>query len=71
MTENGKAYMTDNGNPYLHCRFPPELLGDPAAVDMQLRALAGVVGTGLFVGMAAEAMVAKFDGGIETLRPRK
>ncbi|HVX86171.1 MAG TPA: ribose-5-phosphate isomerase RpiA [Phycisphaerae bacterium] len=71
MAADGKAFLTDNGNPYLHCRFPPGLLGDPAAVDTQLRALAGVVGTGLFVGMAAEAMVARFDGGIETLKPRK
>jgi ribose 5-phosphate isomerase A len=63
MTENGKAYMTDNGNPYLHCRFPPELLGDPAAVDMQLRALAGVGGGGCLWGWRRRRWWRSLTGG--------
>jgi ribose 5-phosphate isomerase len=34
---------------------------DPAALDATLRAIPGVVGTGLFVGMAHAVMV--WDGG--------
>lgn len=58
-------FLTDDGNPYLHVTFPPAALEDPHALDAKLRALPGVVETGIFVGMATEALIAKVDGTIE------
>lgn len=46
----GSQFVTDNGNAILDCRITP--LEDPAAFDRELSSLPGVVGTGLFVGMA-------------------
>lgn len=58
-------FLTDDGNPYLHVTFPPAALDDPHALDAKLRALPGVVETGIFVGMATEAFIAKVDGTVE------
>jgi ribose 5-phosphate isomerase A len=69
MGADGKPFLTDNGNPYLHCQFSPATLAHPKSVDLELRSLAGVVGTGLFVGMAAEALVAGFEGGVRSVKP--
>lgn len=59
--EGGEPYTTDNGNNVLDCRFdggidrPPEL-------DARLRARAGIVETGLFLGLAHEALIGGEDG---------
>jgi len=50
------AYLTDNGNYIYDCRFNG--IDDPASLDLALRRRAGVVETGLFVGMASVALVA-------------
>jgi ribose 5-phosphate isomerase len=42
---------------------------NPARLDRDLLAIPGVVGTGLFVGLADLVLVAMRDGTIETLRP--
>jgi ribose 5-phosphate isomerase A len=55
----GAPFVTDNGNLILDCVVGP--IADPAALDASLRAIPGVVGTGLFVGMAHAVMV--WDGG--------
>ncbi len=52
---DGSAYVTDNGNWILDCGSRP--LRDAAAVERALRALPGVVGTGLFLGMANVVLV--------------
>lgn len=70
MNPDNSPFLTDNGNPYLHCQFSPHSLADPTAINTELRALPGVVETGLFIGMAAEAMVANFDDTIVTLTPQ-
>ena len=49
-------YVTDNGNHIYDCRFNG--IADPAALDLKLRQRAGVVETGLFVGMATAALIA-------------
>lgn len=49
-------YVTDNGNYIYDCRFPGGI-ADPAKLDLALRRRAGVVETGLFVGMAHVALV--------------
>jgi ribose 5-phosphate isomerase A len=47
--EGGKPWLSDNGNPILDCRIPP--LDDPVATETAIRAIPGVVGTGLFLNM--------------------
>jgi len=67
---DGSIFLTDNNNPYLHVRFgpPPHHLANPAELDRVLRLIPGVVETGLFVGMASEAIVAQFDGTVRILK---
>lgn len=65
---DGSVFLTDNNNPYLHCVFgqgTDRTLHDPAGLEEVLRALPGVVETGLFINMAHEVIVAKADGTIE------
>jgi ribose 5-phosphate isomerase A len=57
--EPGEPPVSDNGNPILECQTGP--IADPAALEMKLRAIPGVVGTGLFVGMADPVIVQEGD----------
>jgi ribose 5-phosphate isomerase A len=52
---NGKVFVTDNGNAILDCGISP--LSDPQALEQQIRAIPGVVGTGLFLGMADTVLI--------------
>jgi len=54
-TKNGAPTVTDNGNLILDCAV--RAIPDPGTLDATLRAIPGVVGTGLFVGMAHVVMV--------------
>ncbi len=65
-TTQEKPFVTDNGNWVLDCGVGP--LDDAAALDRALRALPGVVGTGLFLGTASLVLVGR-DGRVEELRP--
>lgn len=56
---DGAPLVTDNGNLILDAAV--KSIADPAALDATLRAIPGVVGTGLFVGMAHTVLV--WDGG--------
>ena len=49
------VFVTDNGNYIYDCRFPGGI-DDPSRLDLALRRRAGVVETGLFVGMAHVAL---------------
>jgi ribose 5-phosphate isomerase A len=67
---DGSPFLTDNGNPYLHCLFTNgnvnnHQLHDPYALDLALHHIPGVVETGLFINMAHEVIVAHADGTIE------
>jgi ribose 5-phosphate isomerase A len=53
---DGAPFGTDNGNAILDCRFGP--IADPPALDAQLRAIHGVVATGLFYGLTDTVLVA-------------
>jgi ribose 5-phosphate isomerase A len=53
--QDGKPFVTDNGNHILDCGIQP--LADAALVEARLRAIPGVVGTGLFLGMADVVLV--------------
>jgi len=66
--KDGSDYVTDNGNLILDCGVKE--IANPARLDRELLAIPGVLGTGLFVGMATMVLVARQNGRIETLRPR-
>ncbi len=55
----GRPFVTDNGNVILDARTGP--IADPAALDAAIRAIPGVVGTGLFVGMRPTILVQDHD----------
>ncbi len=52
---DGQPFVTDNGNHILDCGIGS--LADPQALETALRAIPGVVGTGLFLGMADVVLV--------------
>ena len=55
--------MTDNGNVILDCHFS-QGIGNPRGLDGALAARAGIVCSGLFLGMTHEVLV----GGEGTVR---
>src|SRR5262249_40177516 len=64
--------LTDNGNFLLDCALAKPL--DAAAArtfDAAVRAIAGVVDTGLFLGTAERVLVGHPDGRVETLRRKR
>ena len=60
-------YVTDNANLIYDCHFDAGL-PDPRAFHDALCEPAGVINTGLFLGMAKVALIAGDDGAVETLR---
>ena len=65
--EDGSRYVTSNGNYILDARFA-EGIDDPAALDATLRARAGIVENGLFLGMTTRALIAAPDG-VRSIEP--
>jgi len=63
-TSGGAPVLSDNGNLIVDCTV--HAIADPARLDEQLRAIPGIVGTGLFVGMAHTVLVWD-DGRITTM----
>jgi len=65
---DGEPLVSDNGNWILDCRV--ERIPNPAHLDTAILAIPGVVGTGLFVGMA-DAVLIQDDDHVEVReRPR-
>lgn len=58
-------FLTDNGNVILDCAFGS--IDDPAALDAQIRAIHGVVATGLFTGLTDAVLVGEADGTVREL----
>jgi ribose 5-phosphate isomerase A len=58
-------YRTDEGNMILDCRFGP--IADPAGLAGKLQSRAGIVGHGLFIGIASDMIVAG-EAGFRHLR---
>jgi ribose 5-phosphate isomerase A len=52
---NGEPFVTDNGNNIIDCEMQP--IADPVRLESELRAVPGVVGTGLFLQMADTVLV--------------
>jgi ribose 5-phosphate isomerase A len=51
----GSLFLSDNGNHILDCQIDP--IPDASWLEMAVRAIPGVVGTGLFLGMADTLLV--------------
>jgi ribose 5-phosphate isomerase A len=58
--KHGKAFVTDQGNCILECRFEP--IRDVFALAQQLKGRCGIVEHGLFPGMATDLIVAGSQG---------
>lgn len=56
---NGAPYVTDGGNVILDCQQP---IPDPARLATQLKAITGVVETGLFIGLATRIIAGTAAG---------
>lgn len=65
---DGEPYRTDNGNLVLHCHFPHGI-EDPRALEGTLASRAGIVETGLFLGLAQEVLVGEEGAVRSVLRP--
>lgn len=63
-TKDDQPFITDNGNYIIDCRFA-EIIS-PASLNDQLKAIPGVVETGLFIGIAAMAIIGYADGSTRT-----
>jgi ribose 5-phosphate isomerase A len=66
---DGKPYITDNGNLILDCGV--KSISNPARLDRELLAIPGVLGTGLFVGMADIVLVAESSGKTSVLKRKR
>jgi ribose 5-phosphate isomerase A len=65
--DDGQPVVTDNGNLILDCAFGH--IPDAEALDAALRLVPGVVETGLFIDLAAKAILAGPDGIVELDAP--
>jgi ribose 5-phosphate isomerase A len=55
-TDKGDAFITDNGNYIFDCKFPD--ISDPRDLNMKLAMRSGIVESGLFIDLAAAAIIA-------------
>lgn len=64
---DGNVVRSDNGNVFLDARYPGGI-GDAQSLEHRLLYRAGIVDTGLFLGMAEAAVIASANG-VVTLTP--
>jgi ribose 5-phosphate isomerase A len=65
--EGDVPFVTNGGNYVADCRF--DAIADAAALQAKLKAITGVVETGLFIGLASQAMIGRAEG-VEILERR-
>ena len=65
LNPDGTTYLTDNGNPIFDCKVGP--IPDAAALERAILDIPGVVGTGLFLGMAETVFIQAEDGSVTAL----
>lgn len=65
---DGGPYRTDNGNAIVDTRYPGGI-EDPAATEITLSMIPGVVANGLFVNLAGLAVLGHRDGHVEHRTP--
>lgn len=63
--DDRRVFHTDNGNPILDCKVSG--IADPAGLEAEILAIPGVIGTGLFVGMA-DAVIVQDGDAVEVKR---
>ncbi|HUY18362.1 MAG TPA: ribose-5-phosphate isomerase RpiA [Candidatus Binataceae bacterium] len=68
MTPQGDEALTDNGNLLLDCAT--RSIANPARLERDLAAIAGVAGSGLFVGIADIVLVATPQGAVNVMKRR-
>lgn len=56
-----QVYITDNSNMIVDCTFPHGIT-DPLAIHTRIKSIVGVVETGLFLGMAEQAIIGGPEG---------
>ena len=66
LDDRGHQFISDNGNLVLDCGVSP--IRSPARLERDLLAVPGVVGTGLFLGIADIVLVMSASGKLTTLR---
>jgi ribose 5-phosphate isomerase A len=66
---DGREFLSDNGNVVVDCGTA--VIDGPARLERELLAIPGVIGTGLFIGIASVVLVANGDGSIATLERRR
>jgi ribose 5-phosphate isomerase A len=64
---DGAPLLTDNGNYILDCKIAP--IENPAELERAILEIPGVVGTGLFVGLADVVVVRDGDSAEVLTRP--
>ncbi len=70
MSPDGKGtFRSDNGLEILDLR-PPTPIESPGPLDSEIRGIAGVLETGLFVGLAERVYVGHADGSVDERRRR-
>ena len=57
--KDGKVFETDNGNRILDCGVGP--IANPAGLEQELLSIPGIVGSGLFLGMADSVLIQRGD----------
>jgi ribose 5-phosphate isomerase A len=62
---DARPYVTDNGNWIFDCHYGR--IDDPQALDEALRAIHGVVASGIFSGIASDVIVGYADGSARSL----
>jgi ribose 5-phosphate isomerase A len=62
--KDGQRFITDNGNVILDCKINP--IKDPVDLERRILAIPGVVGAGIFLGMADIVLVG--DGQFELIK---
>lgn len=67
--QDGRLFLSDNRNNILDCGTGP--IDDPARLEQQLRAVPGVVGTGLFLGMASVVLIGDESRDFELIEERR
>ncbi len=63
--DNGRKFMSDNGNLILHADFGK--IADPSAMERDIMQLPGVVDNGIFTSRNVAAVVGKPDGSIRMM----
>ncbi len=60
LDEKAQPYITDNNNLIYDCRF--QHIDDPHALDQKIKSRAGILETGIFVGIASDVVIAGESG---------